>query len=154
MSEDANAYLLTLQALIDFVGENDVAQFKLDCDTLRADALQSLTSENEKVFVGSGISIAKYSAQYWSDNFDNWKTYFGELECNPANQSKLSPKEKTILQADARGAIRGGIAGAVGGGPAAPLSAFLGALLGGGMSSCIMGVSVGFGISHITSWFF
>ena len=164
-------YLKRLQDYIDKDDNKNVANFVKQCESLQQECLANLKSDEEKIIVGSGIVVAKYSAQYWNLNLDNWIKYYSAMPCSPNNQindkglqnsgkrvklkneankknRKLRPHEKQVLQDDCKGAIGGAIASA-GGGPLC----FAGALIGGAGASCISAITIGFGIRHITDWF-
>lgn len=147
-SSDANVYLKKLSDQIELLNSNNLADFISFCNSLQNDALTNLKSDNDAVCVGTAIVIAKYSSQYWDKNFAEWSAYYSVMPCSPKYQAKLSPTEKKVLQADAKGAIGGAIAGIAGG----PATAVAGALVNGGWSSCVSAVCIGFGIDHITDW--
>jgi hypothetical protein len=91
--------------------------------------------------------VAKYSSRYWKNNLSKWDEYYSAMSCGPNSLGKLSPVERSVLQADSKGALAGALAGV-----ASVPGAFATALVGGGMASCIAGVCHGFKITHITDW--
>jgi hypothetical protein len=150
LSAEANSYLKKLADQIELLNDKNFAGFANFCTNLQNDALSNLKSDNDAIIVGSAIVVAKYSSQYWDKHMDEWNNYFSAMPCSPKHQTKLSPTEKKVLQADASGAISGAISGI--GVPPPVASSIAGALVYGGFSSCITGVCIGFGIDHITDW--
>lgn len=151
LSESANSILYLLDKYIDESDKIELEQFIENCDDLKATCISTLVKDNEKVAVGTAISVAKYSAQYWHKNFDTWNNYYSSMVCSPKyNYSgKMSPTEKKVLQADTGGAISGAIGGGIGGGLVGIVA---GAVLVGGWSSCVSAICIGFKIDHITDW--
>ncbi len=73
-------------------------------------------SDMEKMIIFTSCSMAKSSLSYWSENYDKWKTLFGN------NQKKWWPDWKEIGLSDAGGAVLGATHLAISGTGAAMLA--------------------------------
>jgi hypothetical protein len=155
LSQNANDFLSNLQSQMDIVdlsSNESIENFKDECDLLKISALEQLSSDEEKVVVGSAISVAKNSLGYWSVNFEDWFNYLSNFPCSGGNASRIAdidPRAKRVFQHDAAGAVAGAIGGMAGG----PVGAFAGALVASGSKSVIHAICEGFNITHITDWF-
>ncbi len=120
LSENQKDILNQLKTIIDDgVLLNDILE---EIDSLEVTADQEL-NENELPAVKSGISVARYSLNYWYENLDNWYNLFDiqSISKDPINDELLAKDTikidvKKAAKSDISGAIGGAIGGAIAGG--------------------------------------
>lgn len=147
LSEYANKLLQQLNDMIKTADQLDIQEFADSCDKLKKICISSSLKVNEKLIVGSGVAVAKYSLLYWNKNYSAWKNYYSSMSCSFGLSGKPSPTEISVLQHDVAGVIGGAIGGGLGGGPAGIVA---GALVVGGYKSATHALCQAFHITSVT----
>ena len=102
-----------LSEMNDILNNNTDIQAIIEGLNKLEDKINSECSTEEKDVLLSATSIAKYSFQYWHDNFDTWMNEFGK-EYNLTSGRKFSWSE--VGKNDVAYGVGGGVAGAIVGG--------------------------------------
>lgn len=121
---------------------NSSTELNQQLDNFLNNQIGNLQTEEEKLAFSAGISVAKSSYEYWSNqqNLDYWNT-FSEAPNNPyARTMRMNPiNGKDVAKADFNGAVSGAITGAKYGFTATAA----GGGVGGGIAGGVLGGAIG-----------
>ncbi len=142
LTEQSEQMLLNLDSMVTELANNNItiAQFDSYCNS-NINLAYNLDSLSEKISIGLTFAVAKHTANYWNQNYDDWFNLMNDIEesTNLVSKSKSNSKSnklleisqdgKDVINQDLEGAKQGAFAVLIAGGlSAGPGGAFAGAI--------------------------